>query len=81
MRRRGRTAGVFVAVLLAAGGVSAGQGGWGSGTGRVDHQVALLTRRRHRVSVAIFTQFDPDHAYGKRTLRGVASRLLAGLSR
>jgi hypothetical protein len=57
------------------------KGGWGSGTGRVDHQVALLTRGRHRVAIAIFTQFDPDHAYGKRTLRGVAARLLAGLSR
>jgi len=55
------------------------KGGWGSGSGRVDHQVALLTRHRHRVSVAIFTQFDPTHAYGERTLRGVAARLLSGL--
>jgi hypothetical protein len=55
------------------------KGGWGSGSGRVDHQVALLKRGRRRVALAIFTQFDPDHAYGKRTLRGVAARLLAGL--
>jgi hypothetical protein len=55
------------------------KGGWGSGTGLVDHQVALLKRGRRRVALAIFTQFDPDHAYGKRTLRGVAARLLGGL--
>jgi len=57
------------------------KGGWGSGSGRVDHQVALLKRGRRRVSLAIFTQFDPSHAYGKRTLRGLASRLLRGLGR
>ncbi|MGN6276956.1 MAG: hypothetical protein ACTHNP_13650 [Solirubrobacterales bacterium] len=55
------------------------KGGWGSGTGLVDHQVALLKRGRKRIALAIFTQFNPDHAYGKHTLRGVASRLLAGL--
>jgi hypothetical protein len=56
------------------------KGGWGSGTGRVDHQVALLTRDGHHVAVAIFTQFDPDHRYGERTERGVAVRLLGGLA-
>ncbi|MGN6814665.1 MAG: serine hydrolase [Solirubrobacterales bacterium] len=55
------------------------KGGWGSGTGLVDHQVALLKRGRERVALAVFTQFNPDHAYGKRTLRGAAARLLAGL--
>jgi hypothetical protein len=55
------------------------KGGWGSGSGRVDHQVALLKRGRKRVALAIFTEFNPSHAYGKRTLRGVARRLLAGL--
>jgi hypothetical protein len=55
------------------------KGGWGSGSGRVDHQVALLKRGRRRVALAIFTEFNPSHAYGKRTLRGVARRLLAGL--
>ena len=55
------------------------KGGWGSGTGLVDHQVALLKHRRKRVALAIFTELDPDHAYGKRTLRGVAARLLRGL--
>jgi hypothetical protein len=55
------------------------KGGWGSGSGRVDHQVALLTHRHRKISIAVFTQFDPDHAYGKRTLRGVFGRLLRGL--
>ncbi|HWT90587.1 MAG TPA: serine hydrolase, partial [Solirubrobacterales bacterium] len=55
------------------------KGGWGSGSGRVDHQVALLKHGRKRIALAIFTEFDPSHAYGKRTLRGVAKRLLRGL--
>lgn len=55
------------------------KGGWGSGSGRVDHQVALLRRGHRKLAIAVFTQFDPDHAYGKRTLRGVFARLLRGL--
>jgi beta-lactamase class A len=55
------------------------KGGWGSGSGAVDHQVALLRRGARRVSVAILTTGSPSHAYGKRTLRGVAARLLSGL--
>jgi beta-lactamase class A len=56
------------------------KGGWGSGSGAVDHQVALLRRGKRRLSVAILTTNSPSHAYGKRTLRGVAARLLAGLA-
>lgn len=56
------------------------KGGWGSGSGRVDHHVALLRRGGRKIAIAVFTQFDPDHAYGKRTLHGVFARLLAGLS-
>jgi hypothetical protein len=56
------------------------KGGWGSGSGRVDHQVALLKRGRHRLVLALFTQFDPSHRYGKETLRGLAARLLDGLA-
>jgi hypothetical protein len=56
------------------------KGGWGSGTGWVDHQVALLTHGDERVSVAILTYLDGSHAYGKETLRGVAARLLRGLA-
>jgi beta-lactamase class A len=55
------------------------KGGWGSGSGRVDHQVALIKRGRKRIALAIFTEFNPSHGYGKRTLRGVAARLLQGL--
>ena len=57
------------------------KGGWGSGTGAVDHQVALLTRGDLRVSVAIMTTGNGSHAAGKRTLEGVARRLLRGLDR
>jgi hypothetical protein len=55
------------------------KGGWGSGTGRVDHQVALLRHGSQRLSVAIFTEADGSHSYGKETLRGIAARLLHGL--
>jgi hypothetical protein len=54
--------------------------GWGSGRGRVEHQVALLQRGRERVSVAILTTAQGSHRYGTRTLRGMASRLLRRLS-
>jgi hypothetical protein len=57
------------------------KGGWGSGTGAVDHQVAFLDKRGFRVAVAIMTTSDPSHAYGKQTLKGVARRLLWGLPR
>ena len=56
------------------------KGGWGSGTGAVDHQVALLRRGDLRVSVAIMTTGNDSHAAGKRTLEGVARRLLRGLA-
>lgn len=55
------------------------KGGWGSGTGAVDHQVALLRRGRRRLAVAIMTTASPSHAYAKATLRGVARRLLRGI--
>lgn len=55
------------------------KGGWGSGTGTVDHQVALLTRGDQRVSLAILTTAQGTHAYGQATLEGVARRLLRGL--
>jgi hypothetical protein len=54
--------------------------GWGAGTGWVDSQVALLKRGGMRVSVAILTHSDPDHEYGKNTLRAIASKLLRGLN-
>jgi hypothetical protein len=56
------------------------KGGWGSGTGAVEHQVALLRKGDRRVSVAVLTTGSPSHEYGKETLRGVFARLLRGLS-
>jgi hypothetical protein len=56
------------------------KGGWGSGRGAVDHQVALLTRGDQRVSLAILTTAQGTHAYGKATLEGVSRRLLRGLA-
>jgi Beta-lactamase enzyme family len=56
------------------------KGGWGSGPGLVDHQVALLTHGKDRVAVAVLTTGSPNHAYGKQTLRGVFARLLRGLA-
>lgn len=53
--------------------------GWGSGTGAVDHQVALLTKGTGRIAVAVTTTANGSHAAGKQTLRGVAARLLRGL--
>jgi len=57
------------------------KGGWGSGTGWADHQVALLRRGKRRVAVAILITSSPSHDYAKETLRGVAARLLHGLGR
>jgi hypothetical protein len=57
------------------------KGGWGSGTGAVDHQVALLQHGDARVSVAVMTVDQGTHAYGKETLRGTFKRLLRGLPR
>ncbi|HEX5897583.1 MAG TPA: serine hydrolase [Thermoleophilaceae bacterium] len=55
------------------------KGGWGSGTGWADHQVALLRRGRRRLSVTILITSSPSHEYAKETLRGIAARLLRGL--
>jgi hypothetical protein len=56
------------------------KGGWGAGTGRVCHQVAWLERGDRRVAVAIMTEGSPGHRYATETVRGVAARLLRGLS-
>lgn len=55
------------------------KGGWGSGIGEVDHQVALLRGCGDtRMAVAVMTTDQGTHAYGKRTLEGVFRRLLGG---
>lgn len=55
------------------------KGGWGSGTGWVDHQVAYLQAHGRAVAVAVLTHNDPSHAYGIQTLRGIGRRLLGHL--
>ena len=57
------------------------KGGWGSGSGAVDHQVAMLQRGNRRIGVGVLTEGNPSHEYGKETLKGVYSRLLEGLPR
>lgn len=56
------------------------KGGWGSGSGAVNHQGALLVRGSRRVALGITTVGNPSHGYGSATLEGVARRLLRGLS-
>ena len=55
------------------------KGGWGSGTGLIDHQVALFTRGCARFSIAVLTMNDGSHDYGKATLRQMFHILLRGL--
>jgi hypothetical protein len=40
------------------------------------NQAARLERRRVRVGLAVFTDHNPDPAYGKETVAGVTARLL-----
>jgi hypothetical protein len=54
------------------------KGGWGYGTGLLDHQVVLLTRGCGRVAIAVLSMFDGSHSYGKETLQGIFARLLRG---
>ena len=56
------------------------KGGWGSGSGAVDHQIGLLRRGEQRVAIAVMTVGNPSHAYGKATLEGVSRRLMSGLA-
>jgi len=70
-----------IAAALPAGWRIAFKGGWGAGvTRQVDHQAALLTNARLRVSIAVLSADNPSDAYGAETLRGVAERLLRGLA-
>jgi hypothetical protein len=50
-------------------------------TQQVDHQAALLTNGRMRVSIAVLTADNPSDGYGAATQEGVARRLLRGLDR
>jgi hypothetical protein len=56
------------------------KGGWSTGDGRTDHQVALLRGCGDtRIAVAVMSNSQGSHRYGKRTLQGVFRRLLGGL--
>jgi beta-lactamase class A len=52
------------------------KGGWGTGTGRVTHQSALLQDGRRRIAIAVLTEWNSSHGHGARTIRGIAARLL-----
>jgi hypothetical protein len=53
------------------------KGGWGSGTGLVAHQSALLRRDGRRLALSVLTRWNTSHTHGTTTIAGVAARLLA----
>jgi hypothetical protein len=52
------------------------KGGWGAGTGEVEHQSVLLLHGPVRVAVSVLITSSPSHEYAKRTLQGVFEALL-----
>jgi len=53
------------------------KGGWRrSSHGHLVHQVALLERGRRAIAIAVLTEANPSHGYGRETVRGIAARLL-----
>lgn len=55
------------------------KGGWGVGTGRVNHQTAFIERGRCRIALSVMTEYSPNHRYGTETIEGVAERLTDGI--
>jgi hypothetical protein len=55
------------------------KGGWGSGTGSVEHQIAFMERGDLRIAAAVMITSSPSHDYAKQTLEGVFRRLLRDL--
>jgi hypothetical protein len=55
------------------------KGGWGVGTGRVNHQSARYEKGRCWAALSVMTEFSPSHGYGTETIEGVAERLLGGI--
>ena len=54
------------------------KGGWGAGTGEVEHQVVLLRHGKIRLALAVLITNSPSHEYAKQTLQGIFTRLLRG---
>jgi Beta-lactamase enzyme family len=53
------------------------KGGWrGTPRGQLVHQVALLERDGASIALAILTDGNSSHGYGRETIRGVAANLL-----
>jgi hypothetical protein len=52
------------------------KGGWGAGTGEVEHQSILLLHGSIRVAASVLITSSPSHAYAKRTLQGTFEALL-----
>ena len=57
------------------------KGGWGSGSGAVNHQVALLSKDGRRIGLAVMTENSPSHRYANETLERVFEILLRDLPR
>jgi Beta-lactamase enzyme family len=55
------------------------KGGWGSGTGAVEHQIAFMERGDLRIAAAVMITNSPSHLYAEQTLEGMFKRLLLDL--
>jgi hypothetical protein len=54
------------------------KGGWrGTWRGELVHQAARLERGSRTMAIAILTDGNPSHAYGRETVHGIAAQLLA----
>jgi hypothetical protein len=57
------------------------KGGWrGSSRGQLVHQGARLERGRLSIAIAVLTDGNPNHAYGRGTVRGIAAHLIRAAS-
>jgi LmbE family N-acetylglucosaminyl deacetylase len=55
------------------------KGGWRlTASGQLVHQIARLERPGVAITIAVLTNGNPSHGYGRWTVRGIAARLLAG---
>jgi Beta-lactamase enzyme family len=53
------------------------KGGWrGSARGQLVHQAARLERGGLAIAIAVLTDANPNHAYGRGTVRGIAAHLI-----